>query len=94
MTEEEKQAIQQQIVESSAYLAGVIQDEEKKRQEIRVLRKDECVRIAKHRISEQECIQKENQSGMEKALEYREMMKDAMKKGDAKELERLLKEII
>ena len=58
------------------------------------MRDHECERIEKYLISEQERIQKENQSRIKKTSEYGEAMKDAMKKGDTKELERLLKEII
>jgi len=94
MTEEERQAIQQQIAESSTYLEGVVLEEEKRRQEILALRDDECERIEKNLISERERIQKENRSRIEKASEYEESIKDVMKKGDAKELERLLKEMI
>ena len=94
MTEEEKQAIQHQFAESLTYLAGVRMEEEKKRQEICTLRDHECERIEKYLISEQERIQKENQSRIKKTSECGEAMKDAMKKGDTKEVERLLKDLI
>lgn len=94
MTEEEKREIQQQLVMNVAHLAEIDETEEEQRQEIRRLRDETCARIAEWQGYEKQAMQEAASLGAKNIARQMSEMKTVMDRGDTKELERLLREMV
>lgn len=94
MTEEEKREIQQQLVLNVARLAEIDETEDAQRQEIRRLRDETCARIAEWQGYEKRAMQEAASLGAKNIARKMSEMKTVMDRGDTKELERLLREMV